>query len=188
MNGFHKDPGDNSPGNNNSTEEISNDQETTTDSESYQSSNSQDSEPEEDNFWKLLIEEMVANLESERMAQGIPIQLEGVANIEELTDGKNLGILVKKLRETHANIKCISEASLSDPLLEMIENKSFKIQQKIADTDTADEADEIAWKKFKPMIKKKILKNAECFSRLLENDNESDNSDEDTNCESDLEQ
>ncbi len=124
--------------------------------EDPESENSDDEETEEEDFWSLLIQETARRMHNERLEADLPDPYAAIHDVSQLATGKNLSTVMKHLKNRQLDIKEISEAADSDTLLDLIENKAAKIQEQYeeANEDVTEEAEDIAWRKYKFLVKK----------------------------------
>ncbi len=87
------------------------------------------------------------------------------------------------LKNRYRDIKEISEVANTDTLLGLIQKKATKVEDEYeeANVDITKEAEDIAWKKYKFLVKKKIIDNIEHFQILVGGDPESDTDEETEN-------
>ena len=151
-----------------------------------------DEETDQDNnFWTMLIQETVAQIVNERLADGIPGPVAAIHNVEEMLEGKTLSKFISRMRDRYNEIKDIADAADDDSLMNMIQSKSEKILDTYGETngDFKDAASESAWKKYKFLLKKKITDNSAQLEQLVggksatsdSDDSEDDNDDVPTN-------
>ena len=136
-------------------------------------SETEEEEEEEPDFWTMLIRYVVLLVHDEQKANGTP----GFTSLQQITEKPVLSKVINQLRYEYDNIKRIYEAGSSDSLLEKIENELEKLKEESTNEEFEEEAQEMAWKKYKPCIKKKILQNLKEFEKLVCNsdaDNEED--------------
>ena len=120
-------------------------------------------EEEEPDFWTMIIRYLVLHIREEQKAKGDL----GFTSLQQITERPLLPKIINRLRKEYYNTKLIHEAASSDSLLEKIENELEKLKEEYVDEDFEWEAQEMAWKKYKPYIKKKILQNIEEFEILV---------------------
>lgn len=125
-----------------------------------------DSEDELD-FWTMLIRHTVEDICKNRKAQGLTECIPSLTESEQMAEGVMLSQFMKKLREVYYDIEKIHEAGSGDSVLEKIETKLGKLQQQFEDDSFEDETQEMAWEKYKPLIRKKILENLDEFEDLV---------------------
>ncbi len=120
-----------------------------------ESGNSDDEETEEDDFWSLLIQETASRMHNERMETDLPDPYEAIHDVSQLATGKNLSTVMNHLKNRYLDIKEISEEADSDMLLDLIENKAANIREQYeeADEDVTKEVEDIAWKKYKFLVR-----------------------------------
>ena len=138
-------------------------------------SETEEEEEEKPDFWTLLIRYIVLQLHEEQKAEGHL----GFASLEQIAERPLLSKIINRLRNEYYEIKLIHEAGSSDSLLEKIETELEKLKEESTDEEFEEEAQEIAWKKYKPCIKKKILQNLEEFEMLVCNSDADDEDDSD---------
>ncbi len=143
-------------------------------------------ESTEHNFWSLLIEETAEKIHNDRLGAGLPGPIREISNLNQLVHGKWLSLIIKHLQNRYREIKEISDAAVDDTLLGMIGTKADKVvsEYEPANEDIAKEANAIAWKKYKLLVRKKIIDNLEQFQVLVGGEPDSD-SDEDASETSD---
>ena len=134
-----------------------------------QTNNGSESEEEEEkpDFWTLIIRYIVQQAHKEKEAQGDP----GFDSLQQINERPILTSIINRLRDEYNKIKLIHEAGSSDSLLQKIENELEKLKEESTDEDNETEVREMAWKKYKPCIKKKILQNLKEFGMLVCNTN-----------------
>ncbi len=151
-------------------------------------SNDSDEEDGDDNgtestepgIWSLLIEETAEKIRNDRLGAGLPGPVQEISNLDQLVHGKWLSLIIKQLQNRYRKIKEISDAAADDNLLAMIGTKADKVMSEYepANEDITKEATAIAWEKYKPLVRKKIIDNLEHFQFLVGDEPDSD-SDED---------
>ena len=128
-----------------------------------QSESGSESEEEEPDFWTIIIRYVVKQVHSEQKAQGDP----GYTSLQQITEKPLLSLVIDRLRKTYYNTKLIHDAGSNDSILEKIENELEKLKEEYTDKEFEWEVQEMAWKKYKPYIKKKILQNINEFETLV---------------------
>ena len=128
-----------------------------------QSETGSEEEEEEPDFWTMIIRYVVLHIREEQKAKGDL----GFSSLQQITERPLLSKIINRLRNEYYNTKLIHEAGSSDSLLEKIENELEKLKEEYTDEDFESEAQETAWKKYKPYIKKKILQNINEFETLV---------------------
>ena len=73
-------------------------------------------------------------------------------------------------RVAYYDIEKIHNAGSTDSVLDLIENELEKLKNKFMDDSFEDEIKEMAWKKHKPLIRKRILQNLEELEVLVYNE------------------
>ncbi len=133
-------------------------------------------ESTEANFWSLLIEETAEKIHNDRLGAGLPGPIQEISNLNQLVHGKWLSLIIKHLQNRYREIKEISDAATDDTLLGMIGTKADKVvsEYEPANEDIAKEANAIAWKKYKLLVRKKIIDNLEQFQVLVGGEPDSD--------------
>ena len=124
---------------------------------------SETEEEEEPDFWTLIIRNAVGQIQDVQKVDGKP----DFNWLQHITEKPLLSQFINLLRKTYYNTKLIHEAGSSDSLLEKIENELEKLKEEYTDEDFESEAQETAWKKYKPYIKKKILQNINEFETVV---------------------
>ena len=155
-------------------------------SETDSNSDSEQEADEETDFWSMLIKEVVEEIYTERKAAGKPGFLPYLNIPAKIAEGKYLSQFIRRLRLKYTDVKKIHDAACTDSVIQLIENEVEKIKEEYTDPDDSfpDETQEMAWKKYKPLIKKKIFQNLDEFRDLVcgqedvcyEGDSESDGS------------
>ncbi len=137
-------------------------------------------EEEGHDFWSLLTQETARKMHNDRLAADLPGPDEAIQDVYQLVEGKKLSIVMNHLKNRYRDIKEISEAANSDTLLGLIEKKAAKVEEQYeeANEDISKEAEDIAWRKYKFLVKKKIIDNIEHFQILVGGDTESDTDEE----------
>ncbi len=144
-----------------------NEDQTNEDSENVE----EEDDDEEENFWTLMIRETVNFICHKRLADGSPAHI--ATDVSQLLEGNGLKYFIKKLKERHDEIREISCKMEYDDLLELLWTKSNTLSEKVpSDTSSAD-CEEAIWKKYKFLIKKKIVENKEELKPLVESEDES---------------
>ena len=149
-------------------------------------SDTSDTEENED-FWTLLIHDTVLSIHNGRAAVGLPGPLPNIQRAGQLVEGKHLTNFINRLKENFHKIKQIYDASVNDTLLDLIQKQADKIQDKFEDSneEVEDQAVDMAWKKYKFLIKKKIANNIDELEPLVGDPEENENSDSEQMTESD---
>ncbi len=140
----------------------------------------EEEEEEDPDFWSLMIQETARKIHNDHLAADLPGPDQEIQGVYQLVEGKTLSKLMNHLKNRYREIKEISEAANSDTLLDLIEKKARKIQEQYegANEDITKEAEDIAWRKYKFLVKKKIIDNIEHFQILVGGDHESDSDEE----------
>ncbi len=140
----------------------------------------EEEEEEKPDFWSLVIQETARKIHSDRLAADLPGPDQEIQGVYQLLEGKALSKVMNHVKNRYREIKEISEAGNSDTLLDLIEKKARKIQEQFegANEDITKEAEDIAWRKYKFLVKKKIIDNIEHFQILVGGDHESDSDEE----------
>ena len=135
-------------------------------------SGSETEEQEEPDFWTLIIRNAVQQIQHIQKTKENP----GFNWLQHITEKPLVSQFINILRKIYYNIEQIHEAGNSDPVLEKIENELEKMKDTAtSEEEFEEEAQEMAWIKYKPYIKKKILQNLEEFKILNSDaDNEGD--------------
>ncbi len=146
-------------------EEESDEEETDEDEEDEEEED--DDDEEEPDFWSLLIQETARKMHSERREGDLDDQNEAIHDASQLVTGKNLSMVMNHLKNRKRKIMEISEAANNDELIDLIEKKARKIEKQCegANEDITKEAEDIAWRKYKFLVKKKIIDNIEQFPK-----------------------
>ncbi len=139
----------------------------------YDDENEQEEEEEEnvDDFWTLLIRETVRSIKLERKSCGEPVAT--VQDSRDLLEGKELLAIIDHLKGTFYKMKCIVDASENDKVADLIQVKIEKLTEKFDESDLEDMipmAANMAWKKYRCLVKKKISDNIGEFDTLIEDD------------------
>jgi predicted Fe-S protein YdhL (DUF1289 family) len=140
-------------------------------SDNVQNQDSQDisdreSETPED-FWTLLIKDTVETIVKDRIANGKPGHFEELDNVYQLLEGKNLSGFISHMKERYHHIKRIHDTIENDSVLHLIGQKTTALEEKFGDDEFKDEAEDMAWKKYKYLVKKKIVDNLKELSPLV---------------------
>jgi len=128
--------------------------------------NSDNKEESEDEFWPLLIDQTVKDIEHTRLDSGGIVELRDLT-MDDLTSGKHFDHLIKRLMKNYDNAEKIVSGSndIMEKINECIENYEKKLGDKAADFEEAIKAK--AWKKYKDLIRKKVLENENLFALLI---------------------
>jgi hypothetical protein len=130
-------------------------------SEKSESENEDSSEEEEEDtsvdFWKLLIRNAVMKLCSTAMQEGEPCTF--AKNVKQLLEKPFLSKIIDVMRERVSELEALDEAGTKDKLLNTIQLKTDKVMKQLDEEDCTEEADKIAWKKYRMLIKKKLEQN-----------------------------
>ncbi len=125
-------------------------------------------ETEEESFWTLLIRETVKNLIlDENFTQG--------ETVGELFEGESLTNFIHLMITRLEEIEMVHEASRNDAVMNLIEQKTESLLNEMDDYDNSSEqmrknAEELAWKKNKVLVKKKIKENIEELEPLIKSE------------------
>ncbi len=144
-----------------------------------QSEKDDELEEKEDSFWTLLIRETVKEIYNERKARGLPGHSPELTEVSQLFDGKNLSALIDRLRNRYSEICDITSAAEADSLMELIHKKQLKIQDELPGESIEEEGEEMAWNRYKFIIRKRIIENSEEFMPLV-GESDSDNENEES--------
>ena len=140
-------------------------------SESETDSSMEESGPEDEpDFWAKLIRYAVEEIYTKRKAQGDTGFIPSLTEPQQMAEGQLLSKFMKKLRRVYYHIEDIHVAGCGDPILEKIQNELEKLQEEFDDGFFEAETQEMAWKKYKPFIRKKILENLDEFEELVCNE------------------
>jgi hypothetical protein len=93
------------------------------------------SESEDGDFWTLLVREAVKTVLNRNNGEPLP----GVTNVKQIIEGKNLVIFMNIMKNKFHSSKCIVDAAEGDKLMDMIEEDTVKITDKLDDEDEAME-------------------------------------------------
>ena len=134
-----------------------------------------DAESEDGDFWTLLVREAVKTVLNRNNGEPLP----GVTNVKQIIEGKNLVIFMNIMKNKFHSSKCIVDAAEGDKLMDMIEEDTVKITDKLDDEDEAMEkhAADTVWKKYKLLVKKKIQDNLDELEPLVGGEELSDEDD-----------
>ena len=154
--------------------ESDNETDVNTDVESDDETNNDEESPKQRDFWALLIRRTVESIRLNRLLKGNQAT---AANPEDLLEGNDLSTLLRALKNEYSNIKAIYKAGKSDSLLAAINRKAQKIERQFEEQcdDVAEESDDIAWEKYKIIVKKKLADNIDelaCFASDSESDDD----------------
>ena len=134
----------------------------------YDSSDMEQSdEDEETNFWTILIKSVVSEIYTKRKALGKTGFLPGLTTPEKMAEGKYLASFIKRLRLKYNEIKEMHEASCKDPVIELIEDEVEELEEDSENSLFESEDEELTWKKYKPLIRKRILQNLDEIAVLV---------------------
>ena len=134
--------------------------------------NSSESEEEEEpDFWNILIRRVVTEICTRRKADGKTPYLPFMTSANKMAEGKYLSQFANRLRMTYYEIEKIHNAGIGDSVLDLIENELEKLKTNFMDESFEEEISEMAWKKYKPLIRKRILQNLEELEVLVCNEN-----------------
>lgn len=147
---------------------------------------SEDTEMEDSNerpdFWNLLIKKTVATIIQWRISKGWEPSLD-YTNPLDLCEGKMYSQLIQSLREEFELQGKLNSAQEDDNLINLIIKEKERMADKLTDDAfTDDDADYIAWNKYKYLVRKKVLQNLEELNPLVtidEDDNDNDEEDSD---------
>ncbi len=128
---------------------------------------------EQEGFWTLIIRETVENICHKRIVNGLPAHLSDLTDVSQLLEGKNLKNFIRRLKERYDEIREISSASNNDDLAMLLRKKSVKLSKKLHVDTNVEDCEEAIWKKYKFLIKKKIVENQEELKPLVESQDES---------------
>lgn len=129
-------------------------------------------EPTTEDFWTLLIRATVKQIYYQRIAAGLPVPIPDVDSAEELLEGKAFNQIFHQMRKTYSEHSALHNAAIMDCLLDIILSQSGSMFE---DYDTRGEdqkdydeqAEILAWKKYKFLIMKKVQNNLEEFDILV---------------------
>ena len=125
------------------------------------------SEDEDANFWTILIRSVVSEIYMKRKALGKTGFLPGLTTPEQMTEGKYLSSFIKRLRLKYNEIEEMHEASCKDPVIELIEDEIEEQKEDSEDGSFESDDEELAWEKYKPLVKKRILQNLDEIDVLI---------------------
>ena len=145
-------------------------------------SNTSETESETSDFWTLLIRDTAQEIYNVRLGHGKPGAVEGITSTKDLVQGKHLSRLIEDLKDNFRNIKDIYDASVNDTLLDLIDKKADKIEDRFDNTSEKirDEAEDMAWKKYKLLVRKKIEDNLDELNLLVDGTETDDEMDDNT--------
>ncbi len=120
----------------------------------------EDKEEEEEGFWPLMIRETVNTLKQDGRS---------VEDVDQILEGKTLKNFINHMKTRLKEIQQISNAAETDSVMNMIEQKTEKIFEKMDDgsDEMHENAEELAWKKYKILVKKKLKENVEELEPLV---------------------
>ena len=125
-----------------------------------------ESENEETDFWHLLIRNAALDIYNKRKAEGKTGFLPFLTNAEQIAEGEYLRQFLGFLRMKYHYMEQIHDAGCDDPALSRIQNQIKKLKNLFMDET---ESQVMAWKKYKPMIREKILQNLDDLKILADN-------------------
>lgn len=136
-------------------------------------------EPED--FWTLLIRATVKEIYFQRIMNDLPVPIPDT-NAEDFLEGKIFNSVLSQMRKQYNQYKDLHNAADDDKLLDIILSTSMAMFEHY-DTSGNDEdafeeqAEILAWKKFKYLIKKKIQNNLDEFDILISENSDTEESD-----------
>ena len=120
---------------------------------------------EEPDFWQLLIRSVAKEIYTKRKADGSPGHISCITDAEQMAEGKFLSCICDLLRLKYYHVKKIYNAARKDATLNIIENELERLIKQ--DKSIEKELQKIVWKKYRALLKKKILQNTDEFEILV---------------------
>ena len=128
------------------------------------------SEDEEENdFWRMLIKKVAAEIYRKREWDGNPGVLPFITDPEQIAEGQYLSHFSDLLRQKYYDIEQIHNAGCDDSVLNLIEDQVEKLRKQITDESNEIISQTMVWEKYRPLIRKKILKNLDVLEVLVGN-------------------
>lgn len=139
---------------------------------------SDDSEDEEEDFWKLLIRATVKEIQW-RIIRGLPVPVPAIYHVDEFLEESVQKLVLKVMFEKYHEHEKMVDAAERDKLLDVITSKMMIEMQEFEKFDEEfdprkdheeykKQAQLIAWKKFKYLIKKQIVKHIDEFEVFVD--------------------